>query len=64
MESYNNSGDPGEARAPPLFLDQTKNKFFGRLTPPPLSKGLDDPPPPRDTALHNIQLIVDFFFYK
>ena len=35
-------GRPG----PPLFLDQTKNKWFGRLTPPPLSKGLDDPHPP------------------
>ena len=39
-------GGPGP---PPLFLDQTETRraeknFFGDR--PPLSKGLDDPPPP------------------
>ena len=44
--------DPGEGPvgSPPLFLDQTEaqraeKNFFGDLSPPPLSKGLDDRSP-------------------
>ena len=44
--------DPGEDRPPPLFLDQTTaKKVFGRPTPPPLSKGLDDRPLPLSQGL-------------
>ena len=42
-------GSKGETRAPPIFLDQTEAKrtenFFGGPGLP-LSKGLDDRPPP------------------
>ena len=45
------SGRPREATSPPLFFDQTKargakKKCFWRLSPPHLSQGLDDLPPP------------------
>jgi len=40
----------GGARPPLLFLDQTEarkvEKIFLETAPPPLSKGLDDRPPP------------------
>ena len=43
-------GGGGGGRAPPSFLDQTEarrtEKNFLRDLPPPLSKGLDDRPPP------------------
>ena len=39
--------DPGEGprgpAPPPPFLDQNEKKFFGDC-PPPLPKGVDDPP--------------------
>ena len=50
ISSGGSRGGARGAQAPPLFLDQTEaqraeNFFFGHR-PPPLSKGLDDHPPP------------------
>ena len=42
--------DPGGPAPPPLFLDQAEarraKKIFLETTPPRLSRGLDDRPPP------------------
>ena len=56
--------DPGEGPGgpPPFFLDQTEarraeNIFLGDRPPPPLSKGVDDPPP-QHTSLSPLRLIT------
>ena len=47
--------DPGEGPGgptPPYFLTKLRQIFLGdRFTPPPASKGLNDPPPPLSQGL-------------
>ena len=56
MSLFRAMADPGEGPGgpAPFFLDQTEarraeNIFLGDRPPPPLSKGLDDPPPRLNT---------------
>ena len=68
-----NPGEGAEELAPLLFLDQTKARraekgfFLGRLHPPPLSQGLDDPLPPPHLKVwtcHCTRYVINQNLYK